>query len=145
MKFEPGKLLMAAVGVLAFGISQQAAANGPGVSKDEVLICSYQPMTGKVSSYFRMGKGADAWFKHVNDTGGINGRKIKYKMVDDKYEPARTKNIVKRFVERDKCFAIVAPLGSSPTKAVIDYIVKSKIPLIGAGTGAAKNVFYIQL
>jgi ABC-type branched-subunit amino acid transport system substrate-binding protein len=77
------------------------AANGPGVSDDEILICSYQPMTGKISSYFRMGKGADAWFKHVNEMGGVHGRKINYKMVDDKYEPARTKSIVKRFVERD--------------------------------------------
>ena len=118
------------------------ASDGPGISKDQILICSYQPMTGKVSSYFRMGKGADAWFKHVNENGGINGRMIKFKMVDDKYEPARTKNIVKRFIERDKCFAIVAPLGSAPTKAVIDYIVSKDVPLIGAGTGAAKNVFY---
>ena len=118
------------------------AANDPGISDKEILICSYQPMTGKVSSYFRMGKGADAWFKHVNATGGINGRMVNYKMVDDKYEPARTKTIVKRFVERDKCFAIVAPLGSAPTQAVIDYIVENNVPLIGAGTGAAKNVFY---
>jgi ABC-type branched-subunit amino acid transport system substrate-binding protein len=99
-------------------------------------------MTGKISSYFRMGKGADAWFKHVNDTGGINGRMVKYKMVDDKYEPARTKSIVKRFAERDKCFAIVAPLGSAPTAAVIDYIVSKDMPLIGAGTGAEKNLTY---
>lgn len=134
---------LAAAGLLAVAASPQAlAADGPGVSKDSILICSYQPMTGKVSSYFRMGKGADAWFKHVNDAGGVNGRKIEYKMVDDKYEPARTKNIVKRFVERDKCFAIVAPLGSAPTQAVIDYIVDNKVPLVGAGTGAAKNVFY---
>jgi len=129
-------------GLLGLVATGSWAANGPGVSDKEILICSYQPMTGKVSSYFRMGKGADAWFKHVNEMGGINGRKIKYKMVDDKYEPARTKNIVKRFVERDKCFAIVAPLGSAPTKAVIDYIVSKKMPLIGAGTGAGKNVFY---
>jgi len=129
-------------GLLGLVAQDASAANGPGVSDNEVLICSYQPMTGKVSSYFRMGKGADAWFKHINENGGIEGRKIKFKMVDDKYEPARTKNIVKRFVERDKCFAIVAPLGSAPTKAVIDYIVENKMPLIGAGTGAAKNVFY---
>ena len=100
----------AGVGVLSLAAFGAQAANGPGVTDKEILICSYQPMTGKVSSYFRMGKGADAWFKHVNANGGINGRMIKYKMVDDKYEPARTKNIVKRFVERDKCFAIVAPL-----------------------------------
>jgi branched-chain amino acid transport system substrate-binding protein len=116
------------------------AEDGPGVTKDNVLICSYQPMTGKVSSYFRMGKGADAWFQHVNENGGINGRKIEFKMVDDKYEPARTKTAVKRFVERDDCFAIVAPLGSAPTSAVIDYIVSKNVPLIGAGTGAEKNL-----
>ena len=112
--------------------------NDPGISDKEVLICSYQPMTGSTSSYFRMGKGADAWFKHVNDTGGVNGRKINFNMVDDKYEPARTAGIVKRFVERDNCFAIVAPLGSAPTVAVIDYVVEQKMPIIGAGTGAAK-------
>jgi len=122
--------------------SPAVAQNGPGISDKEVLICSYQPMTGSTSSYFRMGKGADAWFKHVNDTGGINGRMINYNMVDDKYEPARTAGIVKRFAERDNCFAIVAPLGSAPTVAVIDYIVEQKVPLIGAGTGAAKPLEY---
>ncbi len=118
------------------------AANGPGITDNEVLICSYQPMTGKISSYFRMGKGADAWFQHVNENGGVHGRMIKYKMVDDKYEPARTKSLVKRFIERDKCFAIVAPLGSAPTAAVIDYIAGKNVPLIGAGTGAEKNLTY---
>jgi ABC-type branched-subunit amino acid transport system substrate-binding protein len=141
-RFISKAALFAGAGFMSLVSTQAMAANGPGVSDKEILICSYQPMTGKVSSYFRMGKGANAWFKHVNETGGINGRMIKYKMVDDKYEPARTKNIVKRFVERDKCFAIVAPLGSAPTKAVIDYIVSKNMPLIGAGTGAGKNVFY---
>lgn len=124
--------------LLALAAGSAVAQNGPGITDKEVLICSYQPMTGSTSSYFRMGKGADAWFKHVNDNGGVNGRKINFNMVDDKYEPARTAGIVKRFVERDNCFAIVAPLGSAPTVAVIDYVVESKIPIIGAGTGAAK-------
>jgi branched-chain amino acid transport system substrate-binding protein len=123
-------------------LSQQAfAENGPGVTDTSVLICAYQPETGTESSYFRMGKGADAWFKHVNDTGGVNGRKIDFKMVDDSYQPARTVAIVKRFVESDNCFALVAPLGSAPTAAVIDYVIEQKIPLVGAGTGAAKNVY----
>ena len=136
-------LALAIAATVGLGVTVAAtAANGPGVTDKEILICSYQPMTGKISSYFRMGKGADAWFKHVNESGGVNGRMIKYKMVDDKYEPARTTNIVKRFVERDKCFAIVAPLGSAPTAAVIDYIVENKMPLIGAGTGAEKNLTY---
>jgi branched-chain amino acid transport system substrate-binding protein len=137
------KLAVALTGALVFSAAPVAMAqNGPGISDKEILICSYQPMTGSTSSYFRMGKGADAWFKHVNDNGGINGRKINFNMVDDKYEPARTATIVKRFVERDDCFAIVAPLGSAPTSAVIDYIVEQKVPLVGAGTGAAKNLEY---
>lgn len=132
---------LAGAGLIALSSQGVMAADGPGVKKNEVLICSYQPMTGSVSSYFRMGKGADAWFKHVNETGGINGRKINFNMVDDKYEPPRTASIVKRFVERDKCFALVAPLGSAPTSAVIDYVVENKMPLIGAGTGADKNLY----
>ena len=138
------KLGLAFAGAAALALSATAASaeSGPGISDDSVLACSYQPMTGKISSYFRMGKGADAWFQHVNENGGVHGRMIDYKMVDDKYEPARTKTIVKRFVERDKCFAIVAPLGSAPTAAVIDYVVENEMPLIGAGTGAEKNLNY---
>jgi branched-chain amino acid transport system substrate-binding protein len=137
------RLAVALTGALVFSAAPVAMAqNGPGISDKEILICSYQPMTGSTSSYFRMGKGADAWFKYVNENGGINGRKVNFNMVDDKYEPARTATIVKRFIERDNCFAIVAPLGSAPTSAVIDYIVEQKVPLVGAGTGAAKNLEY---
>jgi branched-chain amino acid transport system substrate-binding protein len=89
-----------------------------------------------------MGKGADIWYKHVNEQGGVNGRKINFKMVDDQYNPSRTTVVVKEFIERDKCFAIANPLGSAPTSAVIDYITENKVPLIGAGTGAAKNLTY---
>ncbi len=135
-------LALFSASIFALGSVDASAANGPDISDKEILICSYQPMTGKISSYFRMGKGADAWFKHVNDTGGINGRMVNYKMVDDKYEPARTKSLVKRFIERDKCFAIVAPLGSAPTSAVIEYITSKNVPLIGAGTGAEKNLTF---
>ena len=134
--------LIAGAALAALAAGPAAAENGPGITDKEVLICSYQPMTGSTSSYFRMGKGADAWFKHVNDSGGVNGRKINFNMVDDKYEPARTMGVVKRFAERDGCFAIVAPLGSAPTVAVIDYVVEQKIPIIGAGTGAAKSLEY---
>jgi ABC-type branched-subunit amino acid transport system substrate-binding protein len=113
-----------------------------GISATEILACAYQPETGNESSYFRMGKGADAWFRYVNDNGGINGRKVKFVMVDDKYEPARTTTVVKQFIERDKCFAIVAALGSAPTAAVIDYVVSQNVPLVGPGTGAAKVLEY---
>jgi branched-chain amino acid transport system substrate-binding protein len=147
-KETPMKTWKTLVGAIAagaiFGLAGGAAQaqNGPGITDKEVLICAYQPMTGNESSYFRMGKGADAWFKSVNDAGGINGRTINFQMVDDKYEPARTSGIVKRFAERDNCFAIVSPLGSAPTVAVIDYVVEQKVPLVGPGTGAGKVLEY---
>jgi ABC-type branched-subunit amino acid transport system substrate-binding protein len=109
-----------------------------GITANEILICSYQPMTGNESSYYRMGKGADAWFRYVNESGGINGRKVNFVMVDDQYQPAVTTSVVKRFIERDKCFAIVSALGSAPTAAVVEYVTSQNVPLIGPGTGAAK-------
>ncbi len=136
------KWMSAAAGALLAAGGVAHGADGPGVSKDSVLVCAYQPMTGNESSYFRMGKGADAWFKYVNAHGGVNGRKIDYRMVDDKYEPARTSQIVKRFIERDNCFALVSPLGSAPTVAVIDYVTSQNMPIIGPGTGAEKVVTY---
>lgn len=112
----------------------------PGVTATSILLGSYQPMTGSESTYYRMGKGADAWYKSINDQGGINGRKIDFKMADDGYQPARTQAIVKEFIERDKVFAIANPLGSAPTAAVVDYIVENNVPLVGPGSGAAKVV-----
>ena len=134
--------LAACAAVLAASAGPALAANDPGISDKEILVCAYQPETGNESSYFRMGKGADAWFKHVNDTGGIGGRKINFKMVDDGYQPARTRVIVEQFIKRDKCFAIVSALGSAPTVAVIDYITSKNMPLIGPGTGAQKVVTF---
>ena len=137
------QMMLAASGFIwAVSNGPAMAANDLGISDKEILVCAYQPETGNESSYFRMGKGADAWFKHVNETGGIGGRMVKYEMVDDGYEPARTRVIVEQFIKRDKCFAIVAALGSAPTVAVIDYVTQNNMPLIGPGTGANKVVTY---
>ncbi|MGO9757103.1 MAG: ABC transporter substrate-binding protein [Roseiarcus sp.] len=137
------QLAVAASGVFwAVSAGPAFAANDPGISDKEILVCAYQPETGNESSYFRMGKGADAWFKHVNDTGGIGGRMVNFEMVDDGYQPARTRVIVEQFIKRDKCFAIVAALGSAPTVAVIDYVTEGNMPLVGPGTGAQKVVTF---
>jgi len=132
----------AATVVVVLGLGHALAQTQEGITATEILACAYQPMTGNESSYFRMGKGADAWFKYVNDNGGINGRKVNFVMVDDKYDPAVTTSVVKRFIERDHCFAIVAPLGSAPTAAVVEYVASQNVPLVGPGTGAAKVLEY---
>ncbi len=121
-------------------VAEKKAEAVPGVTADSILLGSYQPMTGNESAYFRMGKGADAYYKYVNENGGVNGRKINFKMVDDGYQPAKTTAVVKQFVEQDHVFAIADPLGTAPTMAVVDYIVDQKVPLIGPGSGASKVV-----
>lgn len=135
-------LLLACLAILLLAPSPSLARDDHGVTDGTILLGSYQPMTGNESSYARMGKGADAWYRHVNEQGGVNGRKIIFKMVDDSYNPGRTKVLVKELIERDKVFAIANPLGSATTAAVIDYIADRKVPLVGAGTGAEKNVTY---
>jgi len=113
-----------------------------GVTATEIKVGNTNPYSGPASAYGAIGKTIAAYIKSVNDQGGVNGRKINFKMVDDQYNPSRTTVVVKEFVERDQCFAIANPLGSAPTSAVIDYITENKVPLIGAGTGAAKNLEY---
>lgn len=135
-------LTLICVAVLLFMPLLCWGGNDPGITRDAILLGSYQPLTGNESSYSRMGKGADTWYRHVNDQGGISGRKIIFKVVDDSYNPSRTRVLVKELIERDQVFAIVNPLGSATTSAVIDYIVEKGVPLIGAGTGAEKNVTY---
>jgi branched-chain amino acid transport system substrate-binding protein len=135
-------LLLATLAIFLLEPSPSLARDDPGVRDGTILLGSYQPLTGAESSYARMGKGADVWYRHVNEEGGVNGRKIIFKMVDDSYNPGRTKVLVKELIERDKVFAIANPLGSATTAAVIDYIADKKVPLVGAGTGAEKNVTY---
>ena len=140
MTMSKGLLFAAALALAA----TPALADGQydtGASDTEIKIGNTNPYSGPASSYGTIGKALSAYFDMINEQGGINGRKINFNMVDDKYEPPRTASIVKRFVERDKCFALVAPLGSAPTSAVIDYVVENKMPLIGAGTGADKNLY----
>lgn len=133
--------LICAAAVLG-GEAEAQGKGAPGITDNSIRLCAYQPMTGSGSSYFLMGKGADAWYKHVNEQGGINGRKIDFQMADDGFKAQQAVVIARRFIERDGCFAITNPLGTPQTTAVIDYVVEQKVPLVGAGTGAMKNVYF---
>jgi len=117
-------------------LSAPARDNRTGVTDTEVLVGNWSPQSGAAASYGVVALGTDAYFKYVNDQGGIYGRKIKYLIEDDAYQPARTVAVVKKMVEQDGVFAFVGGLGTATNMAVKDYIVQHKVPNVGYATGS---------
>jgi ABC-type branched-subunit amino acid transport system substrate-binding protein len=74
-------------------------------------------------------------FKIINEEGGIHGRKIKYFLRDDSYQPAKTKAIVKEFLEQIGVFAVVAGVGVGTGMAVRDELMENKVIWVGPATG----------
>lgn len=128
-------LLLAAT--LAF--AQANPGNTNGVTAAEIKIGSFQALSGPVA--FIGGpvkKGLDAYFNWVNAQGGVHGRKINLIVADDGFNPSNTVVEVKRLVESDKVFAMVAGLGAPGNLAIMDYIEAQKVPYVyqAAGVGA---------
>lgn len=90
------------------------------------------------------GQGSDLIFKMVNDEGGIHGRKIKYFIRDDQYNPAQTKAVVKELVEREGVFAFVGGVSGACGMAVKDYLVQNKVIWVGPSTAISEYVFPVN-
>src|SRR5919199_786486 len=75
--------------VVAVSAASARGSAPPGVTSKQILIGGTTPLSGPASAYSAVAKGADAYFKYVNDHGGVFGRKIKYKYLDDAYDPSR--------------------------------------------------------
>ena len=102
-----------------------------------VTVGGFTPITGPVPFYAILTHAADAYFRHVNDNGGIGGWKIKYVTYDDGYEPARSVAVAKRLVEDDKIFALAAAVGTATNVAVIPYAREMKLAMVGPIGGAS--------
>jgi branched-chain amino acid transport system substrate-binding protein len=119
MRAMKGRVLF---GVLcALAVVSAASAGGtatPGVTSKQILIGGTTPLSGPASAYAAVAKGADAYFSYVNDHGGVFGRKIEYKYVDDAYDPSQTIPKVRDLVQNDKVFAIYNVLGTQQNLAI---------------------------
>ncbi|MDP9325191.1 MAG: ABC transporter substrate-binding protein [Candidatus Dormibacteraeota bacterium] len=113
------------------------AANAPGVTDDSILLGGTTPLSGSASAYAVIAKAVEAYFKYQNDQGGVNGRKITYKYLDDAYNPAQTIPLTKQLVEQDKVFAMFQGLGTQPQTAVRQYLNDQKVPQLFVATGAS--------
>src|SRR4030042_841234 len=103
----------------------------PGFDGQEIRIGQWGPQTGPAAPWGSVARGSKLLFDIVNEEGGIHGRKIKYFIRDDMYNPAQTAAIVKELVERQGIFAFVGGVGSATGMAVRDYLAANKIPWIG--------------
>ena len=123
-----------------------------GVTDTEVVIGSWGPQDGPAGFYGVIDRVVDAYFKKVNEEGGVNGRKIRFIYENDSYQPAKTVAAVKKLVEEDKIFALVGGLGTPNNAAVMDYLVAANVPHVWPATGSGilavpfkKNIYAVQL
>ena len=105
----PSALVVASLPALA------AKQYGPGVTDTEIKIGNTCFYTGPASSYGTIGKAMAAYYRMINDEGGVNGRKITFLSYDDAYSPPKTVEQTRRLVEQDGVLLDAGPLGTPPT------------------------------
>ena len=126
----------AAAAAFAAG-ARSARADTPGVTDTEIKIGQTMPYSGPASAYGVIGRTETAYFKMINEQGGINGRKINLISLDDGYSPPKTVEQVRRLVEEEKVAFLFQTLGTPPNLAIRQYCNDNKIPQLFVATGAA--------
>ena len=128
----------AAAAAFAASASSARAANAPGVTDTEIKIGQTMPYSGPASAYGVIGRTDAAYFKMINEQGGVNGRKINLISLDDAYSPPKTVEQVRRLVEQEHVAFLFNTLGTPPNTAIRPYCNENKIPQLFVATGAAK-------
>jgi branched-chain amino acid transport system substrate-binding protein len=109
-----------------------------GASDTEIKIGNIMPYSGPASAYGVIGKMEEAYFKMINDQGGINGRKINYITYDDGYSPPKAVEQARKLVESDEVLFIASSLGTPSNSAIQKYMNAKKVPQLFVATGATK-------
>jgi branched-chain amino acid transport system substrate-binding protein len=109
-----------------------------GATDTEIKIGHTGPYSGPASSYGQIGKTIDAYWKSVNDAGGINGRKVKFITLDDGYSPPKMVELVRQLVEQEKVLCTFNTLGTPTNTAIHRYMNQKKVPMLYVATGASK-------
>lgn len=138
MKFHRRLALAALASLCTVSTTWAQKKYDPGASDTEIRIGMTMPYSGPVSSYGIIGKVNEAYFKMLNDKGGINGRKVKFITYDDQYNPAKATEAVRRLVEQDEVLAVYGNLGSAANAGVARYMNVKKVPHIFLGVGAER-------
>ena len=125
--------LAAAVAAAAAGARPVAT---PGVSSTEIKLGGSVPLSGEASLAANVALGAEYYFKYVNDRGGVFGRKISYKYLDDGYDPGRAVQNTIRLVQQEQVFAMFNTLGTANNLAIRKYLNDNGVPQLFVAAGA---------
>jgi branched-chain amino acid transport system substrate-binding protein len=127
----------AAFAAFASSHSTARAATAPGNTDTEIKIGQTMPYSGPLSAYGVIGRTHAAYFKMINDQGGVNGRKINLISLDDGYSPSKTVEQVRRLVEEEEVAFIFNSLGTPPNSAIRQYLNDNKVPQLFVASTAA--------
>jgi ABC-type branched-subunit amino acid transport system substrate-binding protein len=119
-------------------LQQTVTRSDPGVTATTITIGGTVPLTGPAAAFGSVGRGADAYFRYVNAHGGVFGRKIVYRYLDDAYEPAKTVQLTQQLVEQDHVFAIFNTVGTEHALAIRAYLNDRKVPELFVGSGVSR-------
>ena len=109
-----------------------------GATDKEIKIGNTNPYSGPASAYGVIGKTIEAYWKSVNEAGGINGRMVKFITLDDGYSPPKTVEVVRQLVEQEKVLCVFQTLGTPTNTAIHKYMNQKKVPQLFVATGASK-------
>ena len=122
---------LAALALLALAVrASDALAQAPGVTETEIVIGLTAPMSGPAAIYGNLALAKEAWARHVNDQGGVNGRKLKVMLKDDGFHPARAVANLREM--KDSAFLAIGLAGSATVNAAKDEIAEARLPLVNA-------------
>jgi branched-chain amino acid transport system substrate-binding protein len=137
-----GILHLATATALTLALSVSAAnaqkKYDPGASDTEIKVGQTMPFSGPASAYSSIGKTQAAYFKMINDQGGINGRKINLIQYDDAYSPPKAVEQIRKLVESDEVLLTFQIIGTPVNAAVQKYLNSKKVPQLFAATGASR-------
>src|SRR6195256_721979 len=114
--------------VLLAGPSAAQKKYDPGAGDTEIKLGQTMPYSGPLSGFITLAKAEIAYFQMINDTGGVNGRKITMISMDDGYSPPKTVEQTRRLVEQEEVLALFGSLGTPTNLAVRKYLNQKKIP-----------------
>ena len=132
-------MIRAITAALAFALAASAtsAALAQGVTDSQILLGQSVALTGPAQQLgLDMQFGASLYFSRVNARGGVNGRRIVLKTLDDGYEPARAAANTRQLIERDRVFALFGYVGTPTSQASLPIFTQARVPFVGPFTGA---------
>jgi branched-chain amino acid transport system substrate-binding protein len=138
MGIQRRTVLAGGLALAALPAVSQQKQYGPGASDTEIKIGNTIPYSGPASAYGIIGRIEAAYFKMLNEQGGIGGRKINYISLDDGYSPPKAVEMIRRLVEQDEVLFTVSTLGTPSNSAIHKYMNQKKVPHLFLATGASK-------